>query len=240
MSIEVLIAVLGIVFLAAFVKSAFGFGEGMVNMALLTMVVDLNFSGPFVAIIALAGGVFMLIKDWKMVAWRELRKLLFGAIVFIPIGLFAGLYANEQIMTSILGALIVAFALYKLSAPELGKLKNSNWGLAFGAVGGFFGGAYNVAGPPAALFGNMREWNPAVFRVSLQGYYVPISLFALTGRAMAGQYNSDILLASIYSIPAIVLGILVGKALNQRIKNPLVFQRIIYSMLIILGILLFF
>lgn len=240
MSIGILVAVLGIVFLAAFVKSAFGFGEGMVNMALLTLVVDLNFSGPFVAIIALAGGLYMLARDWKLVVWKELGKLLLGALIFIPIGLFAGIYANEEIMTAILGALIVSFAAYKLIAPELGRLKNDNWGLAFGAVGGFFGGAYNVAGPPAALFGNLREWNPAVFRVSLQGYYVPISFFALSGRAMAGQYNADIIWAAVYSIPAILLGIIAGKVLNRAIKNPLVFQRIIYSMLIVLGILLFF
>lgn len=240
MSIEILIAVLGIVFLAAFVKSAFGFGEGMVNMALLTLVVDLNFSGPFVAIIALAGGLYMLARDWKLVVWRELVKLLVGALIFIPIGLFAGIYANEKIMTAILGALIVGFATYKLLAPKLRRLKNDNWGFAFGAFGGFFGGAYNVAGPPAALFGNLREWNPAVFRVSLQGYYVPISLFALIGRAMAGQYTQDVLWTSVYSVPAIILGIIAGKFLNQAIKNPLVFQRIIYSMLIVLGILLFF
>ncbi len=238
MSIPILMAVLGIVFLAAFVKSAFGFGEGMVNMALLTLVVDLSFSAPFVAIIALAGGLYMLARDWKMVVWRELVYLLLAALLLVPIGVWVGIYANARVMKAVLGGLILSFAIYKLAAPKLGRLKNASWGLAFGAVGGFFGGAYNVAGPPGALYGNMREWNPSVFRVSMQGYYVPISLFALTSRALEGQYTPDVLWAALFSVPAIILGIIGGKALNQRIKRPLVFQRIVSGMLIVLGTLL--
>ena len=53
----IFIGVMGVIFLASLAKSTFGFGEGMVNMSLLTLLLGLDQAVPLVAILALGGSV---------------------------------------------------------------------------------------------------------------------------------------------------------------------------------------
>jgi len=244
----IFIGVMAVIFLASLVKSTFGFGEGMVNMSLLTLLLGLDQAVPLVAILALGGSAYIIIQDYKTMDWRELLPLLIGALIAAPLGLSVAQFLPAIWMRKLLGLLIMAFAIYKLYqsyqlAQEVAEPKGPagrKWGYLYGFFGGLFGAAYNVAGPAGVLYGNFRAWRPAVFRVTLQGYYLLLGVAVVSGHGYMGRYTSDILQMAAVALIPIVLGVILGRFFNSKLSNPALFNKLVYGLLIILGLILIF
>lgn len=242
MSIELLLAIITVALLATFIKSAFGFGEGLVNMALLSFIVDLEFSVPFVALSSFFSSLLIVFRDRKDIHINSVKILLLGALFFVPLGILFAAYTDEKLMRKSLGLLIALFAAYGLFKPKLGYILDSNGvlGLVSGAVGGFLGGAYNISGPPVVIYANLRAYPPTVFRATLQGFFAPLGLYVTIGHWTTGHYNGTILYCFLWAIPMIFIGIVIGKWVNKQIRDPEIFRRTIYLILVILGITMLF
>lgn len=236
MSLSIFLCILLIIISAAFIKSAFGFGDGMVNMALLTQLIGIEQAAPLVILLSLLVSSYILIKNRKLVDWKNAFPLMLSAILFAPLGIKLLDWSDPDVMRKILGIFIILFAVYRLFKPSLGSLKSNKWSLLFGATGGLTGGAYSIAGPPAVIYATLIKWPPKAFRASIQAYFVPLGCTVVLGRAYGGDYTLEILELVLWAIPALLIGILLGKWLNQSIKNPKQFNKYIYSLLIVLGL----
>lgn len=235
MPFTIFVSILLIITTAAFIKSAFGFGDGMVNMALLTQLIGLEQAAPLVILLSLLVSSYILIRNRKLIDWKNVLPLMLSAIIFAPLGIKILDWTDPYIMRKILGAFIVLFAVYKLFKPSLGTLKSKKWSVLFGGIGGITGGAYSIAGPPAVIYATLIQWSPSTFRASVQAYFVPLGTVVVLGRTYSGDYNMEILELVLWAIPALLTGVFLGKWLNQSIKNPKQFNKYIYSLLIILG-----
>lgn len=141
-------------------------------------------------------------------------------------------------MLSILGFVIIAYALYALINFRLPELQHPIWAFVFGFFAGLLGGAYNTAGPPVIIFGNSRRWEPAEFKANLQGFFLATSLWILASHAIRGNITADIWTLFLPSILAIALGVWAGLMLDQRIDSR-PFGRIVLWLLLLLGVSLF-
>ena len=69
-----LILALSILFLAAFIKATLGFGESLVAIPLLTMVVGVQIAAPLVSLIAATVTLLILVRSWTHIdlgaTWR--------------------------------------------------------------------------------------------------------------------------------------------------------------------------
>ena len=69
-----LIPVLVIIFIGALIRATFGFGDALIAMPLLALVVSLQIASPVVAFLSIIIGITMLILNWSKVdfktAWR--------------------------------------------------------------------------------------------------------------------------------------------------------------------------
>jgi hypothetical protein len=68
----------------------------------------------------------------------------------------------------------------------------------------------------------------------LQGYFFPASLAGLIGYAVAGLWVPAVTWYFIYSLPAVLAAILIGRRLNQRLTGD-GFFRYVYVALIAIG-----
>jgi uncharacterized membrane protein YfcA len=69
-----LIPVAGVLFVAAFIRSALGFGDAVVAMPLLAMAVGLRTATPLVAFVGPTISLLILARDWRRV---ERARLVF-------------------------------------------------------------------------------------------------------------------------------------------------------------------
>jgi uncharacterized membrane protein YfcA len=212
-----LAAVLAIIFLAGLVRGAFGFGDALVGMPLLALVVPLTIATPLMALAGPTLAVLILAREWRAVDLRGAAVLIASTIAGIPLGLLALKSAGARPANIVLAAVIILFALYNLLHPGLLRLRTNRAAPLFGFVAGVLGAAFNTSGPPVIFFGALRGWPPESFRATLQGYFLPTGLAVLAGQGIAGLLRQPVLTAYLFALPALVLAVFLGRALGRRI-----------------------
>ncbi len=214
-----------------------GFGDALVAMPLLSFVLPVKFSTPIVAVIALFLSLSIIIKNWKIIRFKELWILILSSAIGIPFGIYMLDKLDENIVKLILGIVLISFSLFNLFKPNLFTIKSNKFDWIFGFISGLLGGAYNTNGPPIILYGTLRRWDMAIFRTSLQAVFFPTNLVIISGHLISGNFTNRSIEILIYAIPVVLLAMYVGHFISKLI-NKEKFIIIVYYILIILGVLL--
>jgi uncharacterized membrane protein YfcA len=233
------IFIIAVIFLATFTRSTFGFGDALVAMPLLTLLIDTKAAAPLVALMAVTISITILIKQWRRVHVKSVWLLIVFTLAGIPIGLFLLQGLHDNVMKITLATVIITFSLYKLLHPRLHLPDNDKLAPVFGFAAGILGGAYNINGLVAAIYGTLRGWNPQRFRATMQGYFLPTGGMIALGHAMAGLWTRPLLGDFLLCLPAILLAVFLGGLLNRKIP-PGKFDNYVYIGLVIIGSLLLF
>lgn len=229
--------VLLILFLSTFTRSALGFGDALIAMPLLALVVGFEVATPLVAMGASTIALTILLKSWRKVEIKAAWRLVLSTWIGIPIGIFFLTSAPEVLVKSLLGVLLMGFGGYNLFVPNLPELLTERWAFLTGLIAGILGGAYNTNGPPVVIYGILRRWDPEKFRATLQGYFLPAGLGILISHGIAGKWTSEVVTLYGYSLPIIIGAVLLGEKANQIIPQGK-FDKIIYGFLVVIGFFL--
>jgi len=230
-----LIPVAGVLFVAAFIRSALGFGDAVVAMPLLAMALGLRTATPLVAFVGPTISLLILARDWRRVEFRTAGRLIAATLLGIPVGIYGLARLPETPLKIALGSIILLYGVFGLARPGT-RLKREKpafpWLVGWSA--GVLGGAYNTNGPPIVAYGMLRGWPPESFRATLQGYFLPTGLAILAGHGLAGLWTGTVLKTYLYSLPAVVLGVLLGGLLNKKLTHA-VFAKLVYVSLAVMG-----
>ncbi|MFC2096992.1 sulfite exporter TauE/SafE family protein [Bacteroidota bacterium] len=232
-----LIIILLVIFVATLIRATFGFGDALFAMPILVVVTGIKTATPLMALVGFIIAITILISERKKVKFKSALWLIVFSLIGIPIGLFVLKGVKEELITLILGILIVLFSSYNLLKPRLLELKNDKLAWLFGLVAGTIGAAYNTNGPWIVIYGTLRKWNPQNFRATLQGYFFVTGIILIISHGIAGNFTGEVLTKYLYSLPIIFLAIFIGHRLNKRIPAGK-FNNYIYLILCILGIFL--
>ena len=235
----VVLAVAGIILLSSFVRSAIGFGMGLIAMPLLGLIMNISVATPMLALSGMAMSLVIVGQDWKEVDWKSLRFLLAGAILGTPVGVLLLKQLPPEPVKMLLGIIVVLFSLHGLLGRKPLPFRPSRpLEFTLGLISGTFASGFNIGGPPLVAYGAIRGWTPSVFRASLQAYFMIAGLVALISHGAAGLWTKTVFWIAAITLPAMIVGTWLGRRVNQRI-DPARFQKLIYGALLILGVLLF-
>ena len=234
-----LILILGVVFLSSFPRSAVGFGNALIAMPLLTLLLGIQMATPLVGLLAVTLSAVILLGSWREVDLSSAWRLVLASFVGMPPGIWMIRHVSAQVVTGGLGMLLIGFGLYSLLRPVLPVLNRSYWVYLCGALAGTLGAAYNTNGPPVVIYGALRRWSPPKFRATLQGFFLPSTLAISIGHGLSGLWNSQVFILFGASLLPMLLAIYVGGWVNQHIE-PERFLRLLYVIVIGLGLLLLF
>jgi uncharacterized membrane protein YfcA len=209
------IEVAGIMFLATIFRTVFGFGEALVSVPLLALIISVKVAAPVAVLASIVIAGFIVLRDWRHIHLREAGRLIFWTLFGLPVGLFLLKAVPESVMKSVLACIILAFSGYAVSHPRKISLQSDRFVWVFGFIAGITGGSYGMNGPPLAIYGALRGWSPEKFRATLQGYFLPASLFGICGYAATGLWTTSVSLLFLWSLPAILAGIFIGRSLNR-------------------------
>ena len=226
---------LAVIFVAFLVRGTFGFGDALVGMPLLLLLMGKDVAAPLVAMLSMTLALGVMCQDWRKVHVRDAASLIGSAFVGIVIGLLFLAEAAESLVTGLLGVLVLLFAAYSLFTPGLGELKTDRTAPLFGVVAGILSGAYNAPGPPLVMYGALRGWTAESFRATMQAFFLPTALAVVIGHGVAGRINPDVLAYFVAGLPIIAVCILLGRFINSRIRTEK-FERILYVLLAVIGL----
>jgi len=212
----VAILIPAIVFLATLIRSAFGFGEALVAVPLLALMIPVNVAAPVAVLVSITVALIVVVQDWRHIHVRSAGALVLPTMLGIPLGLMLLKAVPEPVVKSILAIVIIGFSANSLFRGPHRELKNDRFAWLFGFGAGVLGGAYGMNGPPLVIYGSLRKWSPQHFRATLQGYFLPASVLGMWGYRVAGLWTPAVTRFYLLSLPAVIVATLAGRALNRR------------------------
>jgi len=224
-----------IVFLAALLQALSGFGFTLIVMPLVTLLIGLRTAAPLVALAGLTTYAINIVRFHQAISWRELLPVAVASAAAVPIGLWVLGHVNEAIIRPVLGAVLIAYAVYSLLRPTGPRLRSRGWGILAGLLAGCLGGAYNTPGPPVVVYGTLRRWPKDEFRAILQTMFFVNGVIIVTSHAVARHLTGDIWKLYLVAVPALVAGIAGGSLLDRKV-NRAGFHTLVSVLILVTGL----
>src|SRR5690606_15459022 len=109
-----MVVVVGVTFAATLIRSAFGFGEALVAVPLLALVIPVEVAAPLAVLLSITIAGVVVVQDWRQIHFRSAAWLVGWTMAGIPLGLWLLLAADEPVVKALLAVVIVTFAIYSL------------------------------------------------------------------------------------------------------------------------------
>lgn len=231
------VAVVAVFFGATVIRSAFGFGEALIAVPLLALMLPVKVAAPVAVLLSITIAAVVVAQDWRHVHLGSAARLVLWTLLGIPLGLLLLRNAAEPLVKGILGAVVAGFSIWAIRRGGAYRLADDRLAWIFGVAAGVLGGAYGMNGPPLVMYGSLRRWRPEQFRATLQGYFLPASLFGLAGYWAAGLWTQQVTHYYLLSLPAALLAIGLGRAINRRLDAGR-FLLYVHAGLIVSGVVL--
>jgi len=162
------------------VRGAAGFGAGVIAAPLLAFVMPMTTIAPLVTLLGLAASARQAFVGWREIAWKAVLRFIPGTLVGVPLGLWAVKNADQEFLIRLLGAYVVAYALWSLFGERLlGRaLKFPDWVVHPISVSGaliatLFGG---LAGALYVTYFDSLGLAKGVFRVTVSTTLLTLSI----------------------------------------------------------------
>lgn len=243
---------LAIVLLAAFVRATWGFGDAMVAIPLLSLIVSMRTASPMLALVNVTLALLLLRERPGLIEKAVIARLLVGALAGIPLGIYVLTDLPEAWARRGLGTLLIVMAIAMLvhhrrskrvavappspRAPLQGPA-GAALDLGFGALVGACSAAFDISGPILLLHAGLRGWSPEQLRMNLQAVFLPLGLLTMGGHALAGLWTREVLVLAACCLPIALLAL----ALAARTRERLVGERgtlALHLLILALGLLL--
>ena len=229
--------VLIIIFTATLVRSAFGFGEALIAVPLLALIIPVREAAPVAVLVSITVAGIIIFHDWHQIHLGSAKRLVLSTLIGTPFGLLVLTLFSDRIVQILLAIVIIAFSLYRLIGRNRLVLKDDRFAWLFGFSAGVLGGAYGMNGPPLVAYGALRQWSPVRFRATLQGYFLPASMMAMAGYWIAGLWTAPVTHYYLISLPVVLAAVLLGHVLNRKLGRHS-FLVYVYIGLLFIGLLL--
>jgi uncharacterized membrane protein YfcA len=228
-----------VVFVASLVRSTFGFGEALVAVPLLALIIPIDIAAPLAVLLSITIAAIIVAQDWRHIHLRSTLWLLMPTFAGIPLGVLLLRAGHPLAVKATLAIVILLFSAYSLFGSSLPELKSDSRIalLLCGFVAGVMGGAYGMNGPPLVIYGSMRRWSPQQFRATLQGYFLPASVAAMAGFRFAGLWSAAVTHLLLISLPAAIMATFLGRLINLKLRGDL-FLKAVHICLLVVGALL--
>ena len=232
-----LLVVPAVIFVATLIRSAFGFGEALIAVPLLSLLIPVEVAAPLAVLVSITVAGVVVVQDWDKIHVGGAGRLVLATLPGIPLGLLLLIAAPDRAVKAVLAVVIVAFSTYCLASRRRVEWADDRLAWLFGFAAGVLGGAYGMNGPPLVVYGALRRWSPEQFRATLQGYFLPASLVGMAGYWLAGLWVPAVTRYYLLSLPVAGASIVLGRVLNRRLAGDS-FLRYVHVSLVVIGITL--
>ena len=224
---------------AAFVQGFSGFGFALFSLPILSLVIDIRIAVPFIALCGLTNNIFLVIDLKQHIKFFELKKVIFGAVIGIPVGAVFLSQANPELLKTLLGVIVILFVLFSLFGIIRQRCINENYGYLFGWLSGLLGGAFNTNGPPVLIYFYLQGWDKTKQKAAITGFFIITSIVVVASHAVTGLLNRDVLIYYLYSFTGVITGSYFGVKLFNKVSTKIFNKVLLYGLFAISIFLIF-
>lgn len=210
------IAGIGIILAAAgFIQGLTGFGFAIVGMAFLPILSqDWKSCVTLVAVNSILIPFVLLKRHGGEFSIRPALGLAFGTLIGTYLGFhFMKSNLEGEWFIRLFGVVLVVFSVFDLvQAIRKDAIFSIHKRLAipFGMAGGFFGGAFNIGGPPVVAYAYSQGWSKSQIVATLQVVFVAGAGYRMLLMGSNGFFDLQVLKLLLWTTPATLAGIVAG------------------------------
>ena len=224
-----------VVFCAALVRGATGFGFSMICIVLLTLLLPPAQIAPVIVLWEIAASAGHLPFVYKEADWKALRHLALGVVLGTPLGAYCLASVPAAPMTAAINAVVLVLTgmLFFGFQP---RQRPGRWGACgVGALTGLINGASANGGPPVILFFLSGPSSAAVSRASLIAFFLFTDVLAALVYWGYGLMTGRVLWLTAVMLPCVGLGIWLGSRWFRRVDEAR-FRRVVLALLLLISL----
>ena len=232
-----------VVLIGAFaVRSAAGFGAGLIAVPMLAFVLPVPTAVAVATVLTMVTSAQQVGRDWSQIAWRQFFIMTFYTMIGIGLGFYFISMLNETAMRRGLGGFLILYSIYALWTHGASPVLPTRWHGALaafaGIAGGFFGALFGGGvGPIYVIYFNVVRMKKEVFRVTMSTIMLVSVAVRIAGYASFGFYGRSALTLLALGLPLVFIGSWLGDRLALRL-DPRKFGSLVGGLVLLSGLAL--
>ncbi|MEI3609375.1 sulfite exporter TauE/SafE family protein [Pseudogracilibacillus sp. SO10305] len=224
-----------IVCIASILQTSTGYGFSIIGTPFLFMLYPAHTAIQINIILSIFLSIFMIRNIRNEIDRDLLKQLIRGSFGGLIIGIFIYMYVQIQYLKIGVGIIVLLLTMLLIFQYTVARSRKRD--LLAGGVSGMLTTSIGVPGPPLLLYFSGVNMDKTTLRSTTLAYYLFVYAASLIMQIAFGGTNIDIWMYALISLPALFLGVFLGKLLFQWISQA-IFLLITYTILIFTGIYL--
>lgn len=223
-----------VIIFGACLQSLAGFGLGLLSAPLVYFLNPELVPAPMI-LLALLNTSILAQKYRKDIDMSKTKMSIFGGTIGVILAAFVVKQINAQQFQVIFGMLILGAVVASALGitPKINKLSN----LIASFISGVMGTITSAGGAPMGILYQSEEKQS--IKANLSAFFVYINLIAIVALASMGTVGQQDIIYFLQFSPAIFIGLLMAKLLNNKINGNMM-RILVLSVAAISGIVLIF
>ncbi|MGP5678080.1 TSUP family transporter [Glutamicibacter arilaitensis] len=212
-----LAAVLGLaaaVFVGASTQRISGMGFALVSSPFLVMVLGPHEGVMLVNLLGACSSLLIFAQVFRQVEYKKVLILLIPAMLMTLPGAWVAAALDGPLLSVIISIMVILALASSFMIRNLPMAQSKSLAVGAGAVSGFMSDTAGVSGPAIAGYAIASRWPQAQFAISVQLYFLLLSLTSLAAKGGMPQLHWQ-QWAGCFA--AMVVGILLGNFLAPKI-----------------------
>ena len=231
------------VFAAAALQSATGIGFGVIAGPVLLIALNDGSAIQISIVLNLLIAMLLTPSIWQHADRQLLTKLIIGLVIGSPLGLLIFLGMNIVFLKTFAGLAVLLTLVLTVrgnNVPTLPLLKTpgNTEQISIGVVAGIMGASLAMPGPVPAGWMSTKGFSKQTIRATILLMFVFAYFVALALQFGLAGIGADSMRLSAMLAPMTVVGILVGRALSNRLTDK-TFRWLIVTILASTAVILF-
>jgi uncharacterized protein len=220
---------------AGFVRGFSGFGSALIYVPLVAAIFEPQIAAATLLMIDVVCGVPFAVRELPRCNWSEVVPITIATILAIPIGTTALLLIDPTILRWIIAIFVLTMisviaAGWRYHGPHVRPIA-----VGAGLIAGFFGGAFQMEGPPAVLFWLGGAKAASAVRANLMVFIALAGIVMCVVYATAGLITPKAIGLSFWLFWPFILAMAIGARLF-RFASEHTYRRVAYVLIYLAAI----
>lgn len=227
------LALILIVLVASTLQAATGFGFAIMSIPFFLLLFEPHMAIQLNIVLSLILCLVMIYRVRNEIDRGLLFRLTKGSIIGLFPGLMLFIFFDAQALSIFVGIIILLSAILLIAKVNLRQSNTKE--IIAGVFSGLLTASIGMGGPPLMIYFLGSKTDKNTLHGTTIAYFVLVSLFSFILQLVTFDISNRVWTATLWSIPFLLLGILLGQWIFTRLNQQL-FRNAIYILLVVSGI----
>lgn len=224
-----------IILVASILQTSTGFGFSILATPFLLLIFEPKEAIQINLLLSLVISSALLTKILKDIDFEVLKRLIFGSVIGLPIGIMIFLLIDINKIKMTISLIILVLTIMLILKVRMKQNKKRD--LIVGGLSGSLTTSIGMPGPPLLLYFSGTDTQKEKLRGTTLAFYLFIYLVSLIIQVIFAGTSKTVWVSSGIALPLVLIGLYLGQLLFKRI-NQNVFRIFTYVILLFTGLYL--